>query len=82
MQQYHVFLMKLSLWPHGMTLHSVVGSSVTDAAAPCISPNFSKQIRVTRVGYALRRVSETIRVLYPNVDRLEANGNNIVTCLL
>jgi hypothetical protein len=38
---------------------------------------YPELIRVARVAHALHRVCETIRVLYPNVDKLLANGMKI-----
>jgi hypothetical protein len=56
---------------------------VTDAApymkktAEGLSVSYPKLIHVTCVVHALHRVCEIIRVLYPNVDKLVANGKKI-----
>ena len=39
-----------------------------------LSVSYPKMIHVTCVAHALHRVCETIRVLYPNVDKLIANA--------
>jgi hypothetical protein len=46
-------------------------------AAERLSVIYTKLIHVTCVVHALHRVCETIRVLYPNVDKLVANGKKI-----
>jgi hypothetical protein len=49
-------------------------------AAERLSVSYTKLIHVTCVTHALHRVCETIRALYPNVDKLVANGKkNFVT---
>jgi hypothetical protein len=45
-------------------------------AAEGLSVSCPKLIHVTCVAHALHRVRETIPVLYPNVDKLVANGKN------
>jgi hypothetical protein len=42
-----------------------------------LSVSYPKLIHVTCTAYALHRVYETIRVLYPNVDKLVGNGQKI-----
>jgi hypothetical protein len=56
---------------------------VTDMA-PCmkkteegLSVSYHKLIHVTCVPHAFHRVCETIRLLYPNVDKLVANAKKI-----
>jgi hypothetical protein len=39
--------------------------------------SYPKLIHVTCVAHALHRACETVRVLYPNVDKSVANGNEI-----
>jgi hypothetical protein len=46
-------------------------------AAEGLSESYPELIHVTCVARALHRVCETIRVLYPNVDKLVANGKKI-----
>jgi hypothetical protein len=46
-------------------------------AAEGLSVGYIKLIHVTCVAHALHSVCETIRVLYPNVDKLVANGEKI-----
>jgi hypothetical protein len=67
-----------TLWPDGVKYDNVL-LLVTDAA-----PYMKKTAEGTSVSYPklcvahdLRRVSETIRMLYPNVDKLVANGKKI-----
>jgi hypothetical protein len=71
-----------TLWPHGVKLGNAL-LLVTDAAcyvkkaAEGLSVSYPKLIHVTCVVHALHRVCETIPVLYPNVDKLVANGKKI-----
>jgi hypothetical protein len=46
-------------------------------AAEGLSVGYIKLIHVTCVARALHRVCETIRMLYPNVDKLVAKGEKI-----
>ena len=67
------------LWPRGVKYDNVL-LLLTDAAPYMIkageglSVSYPKMIHVTCVAHALHRVCETIRVLYPNVDKLIANA--------
>jgi hypothetical protein len=71
-----------TLWPEGMKFDNVF-LLVTDTApymkkaAEGLSVRYPKLIHVTCVAHALHRVCETIRVLYPNVHMLAANGKKI-----
>jgi hypothetical protein len=71
-----------TLWPDGVKFGSVL-LLVTDTApymkkaAEGLSASYPELIHVPRVAHALHRVCETIRVLYPNVDKLIANGMKI-----
>jgi hypothetical protein len=73
---------KQTLWPDGVKFYNVL-MLVTDAtpymkkAAEELSVSYPKLIHVTRIVHALHRVCGTIRVLYPNVDKLVANGKKI-----
>jgi hypothetical protein len=73
---------KQTLWPDGVKFDNVL-MLVTDAApymkkaAEGLSVSYPKLIHVTRIVHALHRVCGTIRVLYPNVDKLVANGKKI-----
>jgi hypothetical protein len=59
-----------TLWPDGVT----DAAPYMKKAAEGLSVSCPKLIHVTCVAHALHRVCETIRVLYPNVDKLVANG--------
>jgi hypothetical protein len=79
----HVFNEAMqTLWPDGVKFDNVL-LLVTDAApytkeaAERLSVSYPKLIYVTCVTHALHRVCETIPALYPNVDKLVANGKKI-----
>jgi hypothetical protein len=71
-----------TLWPDGVKFDNVL-LLVTDSApymkkaaqGPTVS--CPKLIHDTCVARALHRVCETFRVLYPNVDKLVANGKKM-----
>ena len=70
------------LWPHGVKYDNVL-LLLTDAAPYMIkageelSVSYPKMIHVTCVAHAQHRVIETIRMLYPNVDKLIANARKV-----
>ena len=70
------------LWPSGIKFENVL-LLVSDAtaymvkAANGLSVLFPKMIHVTCVAHGLHRVAESIRVFYPEVDRLIANTKKV-----
>jgi hypothetical protein len=68
-------------WPDGVKFDNVLLSSDVathmEKAADAPYMSCSKRIHVTCIASALRRVCETIRVLYPNGETLVADGNKI-----
>jgi hypothetical protein len=66
-------------WPEGVKFDVLL--LVTDVAQYMkkagLSVSYPKLMHVTCVVHALHRVCKTICVLYPNVDKLVANGKKI-----
>jgi hypothetical protein len=69
-----------TLWPSGVKFVGLV----TDAAlymkktAEGLLVSYPRLIRVTFVAHALHRVCETIRMLYPNLDKLVGRGKEFL----
>jgi hypothetical protein len=67
-----------TLWTDGVKFDVLLlvtdGAPYMKKAAEGLSVSYPKLIHVTCVAHALRRICETIRVLYPNVDKIVANG--------
>jgi hypothetical protein len=71
-----------TLWPDGVKFDNLL-LLVADAvqwikkATEGLAVSYPKQTHVTGVAHALDRVYETIPVLYPDVNKLAANGKKI-----
>lgn len=70
------------LWPNGVKYDNVLillsdAAPYMKKAAEALSVSYPNMLHVTCVVHGLHRVCETIRSLYPKVDKLVSNGKKI-----
>ena len=70
------------LWPAGLEHDKVLlfttdGAAYMKSAGNTLKAIFPKMLHVTCATHALHRIAEEVRIMFPNVDKLVANGKKI-----